>query len=184
VIAWQPSFAHQGPCSYSRVKFTRERARKMREGFRIGALAERAQCQPETIRYYEREGLLPSPPRSGGNYRVYGVAHLERLSFIRHCRSLDMTLDEVRTLLNFRDAPTSDCGEVGAVLEEHIHHVVERISQLRRLEQDLKALRALCPTPGRADGCGILKGIALTASHRNRKKLAGHLAGAHVRGSK
>jgi DNA-binding transcriptional MerR regulator len=58
---------------------------------RIGILAERTQCQAETIRYYEREGLLPVPPRSQGNYRLYGQTHVERLSFIRHCRSLDMT---------------------------------------------------------------------------------------------
>ena len=65
----------------------------------IGELARRTGIQVETIRYYEREGLLPEPARSDGNYRVYGPGHLEQLQFIRHCRSLDMSLDEVRTLL-------------------------------------------------------------------------------------
>ena len=57
----------------------------------IGALADRMQCQTETIRFYEKEGLLPAPARSGGNYRLYGQQHLERLAFIRRCRSLAMT---------------------------------------------------------------------------------------------
>ena len=72
----------------------------MSHGINIGALAKRTQCQAETIRYYEREGLLPPPARSQGNYRQYDTTHVERLSFIRHCRSLDMTLDEIRALLD------------------------------------------------------------------------------------
>ena len=63
---------------------------------KIGELARRAQCPAQTIRYYEHEGLLPEPIRTAGNYRVYSRAHIERLSFIRNCRSLDMTLDEIR----------------------------------------------------------------------------------------
>ena len=66
---------------------------------KIGELARRTECQVETIRYYEKEGLLPEPTRSRGNYRLYGEAQVERLQFIRHCRSLDMTLGEVRALL-------------------------------------------------------------------------------------
>jgi DNA-binding transcriptional MerR regulator len=58
----------------------------------------------ETIRYYEREGLLREPSRSEGNYRLYTDTHIERLQFIRHCRSLDMTLEEIRNLLRFRDS--------------------------------------------------------------------------------
>ena len=66
---------------------------------KIGELATLTNTQIETIRYYEREGLLAEPRRSEGNYRIYGSAHAERLSFIRHCRGLDMTLDEIRVLL-------------------------------------------------------------------------------------
>ena len=62
---------------------------------RIGDLAKRSGCEVVTIRYYEKEGLLPKPARSGGNFRLYGEAHAERLQFIRHCRSLDMTLSEI-----------------------------------------------------------------------------------------
>ena len=95
----------------------------MAAGLKIGELAQRTGTQVETIRYYEREGLLPEPARSEGNYRLYDKAHTERLSFIRHCRSLDMTLDEIRALLKFRDAPNQECGEVNALLDEHIGHV-------------------------------------------------------------
>ncbi len=65
---------------------------------KIGELATLARTPVETIRYYEREGLLPAAPRSDGNYRIYGREHAERLAFIRHCRTLDMTLDEIRVL--------------------------------------------------------------------------------------
>ena len=74
---------------------------------RIGDLAKRSGCEVVTIRYYEKEGLLPKPARSGGNFRLYGEAHIERLQFIRHCRSLDMTLSEIRALLGLRDNPWS-----------------------------------------------------------------------------
>ena len=87
---------------------------------RIGDLAKRSGCEVVTIRYYEKEGLLPKPARSGGNFRLYGEAHIERLQFIRHCRSLDMTLSEIRALLGLRDNPMQDCGEVNTLLEAHI----------------------------------------------------------------
>jgi Cd(II)/Pb(II)-responsive transcriptional regulator len=153
----------------------------MRDGLRIGALAERTQCQAETIRYYEREGLLPVPPRSEGNYRLYGPAHVERLSFIRHCRSLDMTLDEIRILLNFCDAPTSNCAQVGSLLDQHIHHVADRISQLHHLERQLKELRGLCASPGQADRCGILKEMSRAAGRSKRTVTTGHIHGSHHR---
>jgi Cd(II)/Pb(II)-responsive transcriptional regulator len=151
----------------------------MRTGLKIGALAERTQCKAETIRYYEREGLLPVPPRTQGNYRLYGAAHIERLSFIRHCRSLDMTLDEIRTLLNFCDAPGSDCAQVSSVLDEHILHVAARISQLRQLERRLKDLRNLCASPGHAAGCGILKAMSSAAKSGGRGPARGHVLGSH-----
>jgi len=99
---------------------------------KIGELALAAQTQVETIRYYEREGLLPQAPRSEGNYRIYGPEHVERLAFVRHCRSLDMTLDEIRVLLRFKDEPQAECGEVNALLDEHIGHVATRIRELGR----------------------------------------------------
>ena len=149
------------------------------DGLTIGTLAKRAECQVETIRYYEREGLLPTPARSAGNYRLYGPTHVERLSFIRRCRSLDMTLDEIRTLLNFCDAPMSNCAEVSSLLDEHIHHVADRIAQLRRLERQLKDLRGLCASPGHAVGCGILKEMSRVARRGGKHMTSGHVRGSH-----
>ena len=113
----------------------------------IGALAQRMQCQTETIRFYEKEGLLPAPARSGGNYRLYGQQHLERLAFIRRCRSLDMTLDEIRVLLQLHDNPADNCAEVSSVLDQHIQHVADRISELRTLQRRMKASLSKCCWP-------------------------------------
>ena len=89
---------------------------------RIGELAQTSGTPIETIRFYEREGLLPAAARTEGNYRIYTPQHADRLGFIRQCRSLDMTLDEVRVLLRFKDQPLADCGEVNSLLDEHIGH--------------------------------------------------------------
>jgi DNA-binding transcriptional MerR regulator len=88
----------------------------MSNNLKIGDLAKRAGCLVETIRYYERVGLLLGPARSEGNYRLYTNVHVERLQFIRHCRALDMTLEEIRNLLRFRDAPDENCSEVDTCL--------------------------------------------------------------------
>ena len=85
---------------------------------KIGELAKLTDTQVETVRYYEREGLLPAPARSDGNYRLYTQAHVERLSFIRNCRSLDMTLEEIRSLLSLRDSPQDQCESVNALIDE------------------------------------------------------------------
>ncbi|MBY0468110.1 MAG: Cd(II)/Pb(II)-responsive transcriptional regulator [Burkholderiaceae bacterium] len=131
---------------------------------KIGELAQATATGVETIRFYEREGLLPSPARSSGNYRIYAPEHLERLAFIRQCRSLDMTLDEVRVLLRFKDAPQADCGDVNGLLEAHIAHVAYRIRELKALEHGLKRLRGQCGRSGQAKDCGILEGLAKTVT--------------------
>ena len=81
---------------------------------RIGELAASTACQVETIRYYELQQLLPPPARMANNYRVYGPEHVERLTFIRNCRTLDMTLDEIKRLLALRDQPQESCETVTA----------------------------------------------------------------------
>lgn len=116
----------------------------MAPALRIGELARRTHCQVQTIRHYAREALLPKPMRSAGNYRLYGEEHVERLAFIRRYRSLDMALDEIRALLNFRDAPGADWRGVNNLLDEHIGHVAARIAELEAREKQLKKLRRLC----------------------------------------
>ena len=149
----------------------------MKETLKIGELARRAECQAETIRFYEREGLLPPATRTVGNYRMYGDAHVDRLAFIRNCRALDMTLDEIRQLLRFRDAPQQAFHAAHALLDEHVAHVAARISELKKLQRQLRALRQQCE-PARADReCGILDGLSHTGAGIRKR------AGAHIRGT-
>ncbi|MHC6227922.1 Cd(II)/Pb(II)-responsive transcriptional regulator [Pseudomonas sp. X10] len=111
---------------------------------KIGELAKATDCAVETIRYYEREQLLPAPARSEGNYRLYTQTHVERLTFIRNCRTLDMTLDEIRSLLRLRDSPEAQCESVNALIDEHIEHVQARIDGLLALQAQLVELRQHC----------------------------------------
>lgn len=111
---------------------------------KIGELAKATDCPVETIRYYERESLLPEPARSEGNYRLYTQAHVERLTFIRNCRTLDMTLEEIRSLLRLRDSPDDQCESVNALIDEHIQHVKARIDGLVALQGQLLELRQHC----------------------------------------
>lgn len=130
---------------------------------KIGELASATGTPIETIRFYEREGLLQAAARTGGNFRLYEAAHQERLQFIRHCRSLDMSLDEVRVLLRFRDRPEEECGNVNALLDEHMEHVAKRIKELKSLERQLKDLRQRCGAARPANECGILSGLSEAA---------------------
>lgn len=127
---------------------------------KIGELARAAGCQVETVRYYEKEGLLPAPARSDANYRQYGPAHVERLRFIRHCRSLDMAQPEIRALLQAMDAPESTCESVNAAIDRQIMQVEQRIASLQVLDAQLRALRSRCGSPSAASDCGILRGLA------------------------
>lgn len=145
---------------------------------RIGDLAKRTGTQVETIRYYEKQGLLPAPPRSEGNFREYQAVHEDRLHFIRQCRSLDMSLDEVRTLLVIKDTPSAECGEANRLMDEHIVHVEKRIKELQELAQQLHALRERCLTAQPADQCGILQELS-TAPADVGLANNGHISGSH-----
>ena len=146
---------------------------------KIGELSTASGTTIESIRFYEREGLIAEPGRTDGNYRVYGDDHVQRLVFIRRCRSLDMALDEIRVLLRFKDAPTANCGDVNALLDEHIGHVTGRVQELRVLERQLRELRAQCHSIESGADCGILKqlsrgGIEAAAVRKPRGSVLGH----------
>ena len=114
----------------------------------IGELAKRTGCETETIRYYEREGLLPAPSRSSSGYRRYEQPHLEQLAFILHCRSLGMPLADIRLLAGFHQQPAAEpCDRVNALIDEQIQRVHSQIEALQRLEQQLLQLRARCDSP-------------------------------------
>lgn len=152
---------------------------------KIGELAQATDTPVETIRFYERCGLLPAPGRSAANYRQYDQAHVQRLVFIRRCRKLDMALDEIRALLRFSDSPGADCGEVNQVLDEHIGHVAARIAELDALEQELRQLRARCAASGSGLACAILQAlnepVASPASARSAPGGPGHVGTVHRR---
>ncbi len=146
---------------------------------RIGELAQATGTPIETIRFYEREQLLPPPARSEGNYRIYEALHGERLAFIRHCRTLDMALDEIRALLRFKDSPVENCGEVNALLDAHIGHVADRIRELRTLERQLKTLRQQCVEAQGGKECGILHVLSKAAKSPGPTGAKHHVQGTH-----
>ena len=130
---------------------------------RIGELGKATGVDVETIRYYEKLGLLAVPSRPPTGYRVYGKQHLERLAFIRHCRALDIPLAEVRQLLDFLGQPTAECENVDRLIDQQLARVRTRINSLRALEHQLSALRGCCAKPNVAADCGILAELVTAA---------------------
>ncbi|MBL1270465.1 Cd(II)/Pb(II)-responsive transcriptional regulator [Halomonas sp. FeN2] len=127
---------------------------------RIGQLAQIAGIDTQTIRFYEKQGLLPLPDRQQNGYRIYNEKHGERLAFIRHCRILDLSLTEIRELQRYQDDPHQPCTAVNAMLDEHISHVQSQITALQTLEKHLVSLRACCNDDREIEACGVLAGIS------------------------
>lgn len=123
---------------------------------RIGELAKLANISPETVRYYERFGLLSKPNRTDNNYRDYDKTHLDQLQFIRNCRAVDITLEEVKRLSHFRDRPNLACQEINVLLDDHIAKVDSQIRELQTLVDTMRELRACCDSPRTAGDCGVL----------------------------
>lgn len=136
----------------------------MSKAYRIGAIARAAGVPVETIRYYELSGLMPAPRRSQGNFRLYTESQCERLLFIRQCRALNMTLEEIRQLLVFKDNPSQRCDAVNTLLEARIRFITERLTQLNKLRRDLRALRRRCGRRRTAADCAILAGLSSGAA--------------------
>ena len=125
----------------------------------IGALATQTRCNIETIRFYEKIGVLPKPARTEGGHRMYGPAHVKRLSFIRRARELGFTLDEVRALLRLADERDRPCGEVKLVAEAHLAEVRIKITDLRAMQKALTALVTQCDT-GDGTDCPLIKTLS------------------------
>lgn len=125
---------------------------------KIGELARLSLCSVGTIRYYEREGLLPEALRDQtNNYRYYSQQHLDTLMFIRRCRTLDMAQDEIKRLLLARSQPEAGCKVINQLIDEHLSHVQTRIAELVELENQLTALQKSCNDNLPTRDCGILK---------------------------
>jgi Cd(II)/Pb(II)-responsive transcriptional regulator len=130
----------------------------------IKELAAATGVDTETIRFYEKQELLPAPSRLGNGYRNYDAGHLERLSFIRHCRALDMPLAEVRRLLEFVDDPTAHCADANELVDAQLARVRARLASMRALERQLMQLRGRCEVSAPGEGaCGILAELVAAA---------------------
>lgn len=110
----------------------------------IGEMSRRSQVKVPTIRYYEQIGLLPEPPRSEGNRRLYGARDLKRLSFIRHARDLGFEIDAIRTLLTLQDNPAMPCAEADSIARDKLREVNDRIESLMALKEELEAMVGGC----------------------------------------
>lgn len=134
-------------------------------GIAIGRLAKDTDTSVETIRYYERIGLLPAPARSAGGYRLYRADHLKRLSFIRRARALGFSIGEIRTLLRLADERKRPCAEVRVVAEAHLKDVRAKIADLRRMQRVLERTVAGC-AEGQHSDCPVIEALSGNGSAR------------------
>lgn len=128
----------------------------------IGELARVTGTKVETIRYYERIGLLPAPPRTAANYRAYSAAHVGRLSFTRRARDLGFSIEQIRALLDLSDQHDRPCEAVDLIAREHLAEVDRRLADLRSLRRELSALIDQCQH-GTVAECRIIEALAPTA---------------------
>ncbi|KTE73665.1 transcriptional regulator [Sphingopyxis sp. A083] len=125
---------------------------------KIGELSRATGTNIETIRYYERIGLLTAPARTEANYRSYGDAHRARLRFVRHSRELGFTIDEIRSLLDLSDHPERDCADADRIASAHLEQVEAKIAQLSALRDELTRIVGRC-RGGLAGDCRVIEAL-------------------------
>ena len=128
----------------------------------IGALAKAAGVKVVTVRYYENVKLMPEPPRTDGNYRAYKREHLHRLRFIRRCRDLRFTLDQVRELLRLSLEGKRNCSGVDQITAKHLEDIERKIADLKSLAAELRRIKFQCPGNGTVADCRILEALSLS----------------------
>ena len=128
-------------------------------GFTRGDLARATGCNIETIRYYEKTGLLPDPPRTGAGYRIYSAAHATRLRFILRARELGFSMEDIRGLMGLEDGAAPTCAEVKERTERHLTDVRAKIADLRRIESVLAATATRC-SGAEVPNCPVLDAIS------------------------
>lgn len=131
----------------------------MKGDYRIGDLARATDMAVETVRYYERIGLLPEPPRTTGNYRLYGDGHLHRLRFIRRARTLGFHLDVIRDLLGMVDRPDQPCASIDQLARAQMAEVDAKIADLTRLRAELAHVANQCHG-GTVRECRIVEALS------------------------
>lgn len=124
----------------------------------IGALSQETSCNIETIRYYERVGVLLKPPRTKGGHRTYSHEHVRRLTFVRRSRELGFSLDEIRGMLNLVEGESYTCAEVKKLSLEHLSDVHDKISDLNLIATVLEELAAKC-TGDKLPECPIIDAL-------------------------
>jgi DNA-binding transcriptional MerR regulator len=128
----------------------------MRDRLKIGELATRCGVSRDTIRFYEREGLLPRPRRTSSQYRVYGDEDEGRLLFIRHAQGLGLTLDDIRELVRFEQIRTPDqCRRVAGVLRERIEAIDQKLGELKAFRRQLAHSLDRCEKAD-SDSCPVV----------------------------
>ncbi len=128
--------------------------------FSVGELASRAGSNVETVRYYEKAGLMPEPPRTEGGHRLYSYSHLKRLFFIRRSRELGFPVKQVRELLKLIDEPHHTCGEVKALALLQAQEVQRKIADLKRLQTALNEISVKCKGESYSiDNCPIIDAL-------------------------
>jgi Cu(I)-responsive transcriptional regulator len=125
----------------------------------IGELARAADTKAETIRYYERIGLLPAPPRTAGNYRDYSSGHVSRLIFTRRARDLGFSVEQIRALLDLADRKEQSCEAVDAIARDHLADVKRKLADLAALRRELDSIIGQC-RHGTIAECRILEALA------------------------
>jgi len=130
------------------------------DGMTRGEVAEKAGVNPETLRYYEREALIPKPPRSDGGFRLYDENYVDRLRFIQRAKDLGFTLAEIKDLLDLRIDDGATCRDVRAQAEKKIGEVEAKIADLRRIRDALTTLAEACrDRVGPTSACPILDAL-------------------------
>jgi MerR family mercuric resistance operon transcriptional regulator len=129
------------------------------DGFTIGELAKQANVHVETLRYYERRGLIPRPHRTVSNYRVYSFEDLRRVKFVKQAQGLGFTLKEIKKLLTLRATPRARCADVRAYASQKIEDIDAKIHSLARMRKALHNLLDECSGKGPATECPILESL-------------------------
>lgn len=129
-------------------------------GLSIGALGRATETKVETIRFYEKIGILPAPPRTGGNYRAYDAGHVARLGFVRRMRDLGFSLDSVRAMLALADQPDRPCAEVDELVRARLVEVERKIDDLTRLRSELDRLAHCCEGGLSVADCRIVEALS------------------------
>ena len=131
----------------------------------IGEIAKQADCTVETVRYYEREGLIRAPERQANGYRHYNKSHLAQLVFVRHCRSLDLPLGDIRTLQSLKSIPEQQCREISELIDSQIGRIKQQIDSLQLLKKQLRTLSNTCNSDHTIGDCKIMRSLELSTEN-------------------